>query len=255
MKNLRKLFAEYLGTFGIVFFGTGSIIVNELSSGTVSHVGVAVTFGVIVTLMIYSFSEISGAHLNPAVTIALLKTDGLNFLGKVSYILSQTAWAVSASLLLHLLFPSNAMLGSTIPSGAELQSFVLEFILTFFLMIVILQATHYQSVKPFAGLLIGLTVMIEAMFAGPICGASMNPARSLGPALVSGHFESIWLYIVAPIAGAILGKVVHRILTVHGELKKEVKAQFEDAQISSMAELTKWTVESNKEVSLQEGSL
>lgn len=221
MKSLRKLLAEFLGTFGIVFFGTGSVIVNEVSSGTVSHIGVAITFGVIVTLMIYSFSEISGAHFNPAVTIALLKKDGLGIRGKVSYILSQIVGAVSASLLLQILFPSSTMLGATVPSGTELQSFVLELILTFFLMMVILQTTHYPAVKPLAGLLIGCTVLIEAMFAGPICGASMNPARSLGPALVSGHLESIWLYIIAPVMGALLARGTSRILIIQEEPKGE----------------------------------
>jgi aquaporin Z len=202
---LRRSIAETLGTFALVFCGTGAIVIDKASGGAVSHAGIAITFGLIVMAMIYGLGEISGAHLNPAVSIAFTLAGRLplNILG--AYITSQVTGALLASLTLHFLFPTDPLLGATLPAGAALQSFVLELILTFFLMLVIMGvSTGSKEQGLFAGIAIGSVVLLEAMFAGPICGASMNPARSLAPALVSGHLDNLWVYLTAPVAGASL---------------------------------------------------
>ena len=202
---MNKYYAEVIGTFALVFCGTGAIIINQETSGVVSHPGVAFTFGLIVMVMIYALGPISGAHLNPAVTIAF--TVARRFPAKeiIPYVLSQAIGALMASATLRFLFARNEFLGGTSPSGPALQSFVLEIILTFFLMLVIIQvATGSKEQGMFAGLAIGSTVLLEAMFAGPICGASMNPIRSFSPAIVSGHLQHLWIYLTAPVIGAIL---------------------------------------------------
>ena len=169
-----------LGTFALVFCGTGAIIIDKLSGGAVSHVGVAITFGLIVMAMIYGLGDISGAHLNPAVSIAFTLAGRLPFNAMGFYIISQLTGAILASLTLRLLFPTDLLLGATLPAGSTMQSFLLEVILTFFLMLVIMGvSTGSKEQGLFAGAAIGSVVLLEAMFAGPVCGASMNPARSL----------------------------------------------------------------------------
>lgn len=200
---MKKYVAEIIGTFALVFSGTGAIIINQQTNGAITHVGVAITFGLVVMSMIYTLGNISGAHLNPAVTIAFTLAKKFDVKQVAPYIISQLAGAFLASLVHKYLFPTNEFLGATIPSGTALQSFILEFILTFFLMLVIINvATGSKEQGMFAGLAIGSTVLLEAMFAGPICGASMNPARSLAPAIVSGHTEHLWVYLSATILGA-----------------------------------------------------
>lgn len=202
---MKRYVAEILGTFAMVFCGTGAIIINQQTNGAITHVGVAITWGLIVMSMIYALGNISGAHLNPAVTIAFTLANKFDVKRVTPYIISQLVGAFLASLVLKYLFPTNEFLGATIPSGTPLQSFILEFILTFFLMLVIINvATGSKEQGMFAGLAIGSTVLLEAMFAGPICGASMNPARSLAPAIVSGHTEHLWVYMSATILGAAL---------------------------------------------------
>lgn len=202
---MRKYFAEILGTFALVFCGTGAIVINQQSGGAITHVGVAVTFGLIVAAMIYTVGDISGAHLNPAVTLAFWVAKEFPVKEILPYILSQGIGAFIASSVLRLLFPNNDLLGATIPSGSEMQSFVLEIILTFLLMFVILHvAKGSKEQGMFAGLAIGFVVLLEAMFAGPVCGASMNPIRSLSPAVVSGHLEHLWVYLTSPFIGALL---------------------------------------------------
>ncbi len=203
ISSYDKYIAELLGTFALVFCGTGAIIINQQTKGEVSHVGIAITFGLIVMAMIYSLGNISGAHLNPAVTIAFTLAKRFKVKQVLPYIVSQLSGAFLASFVLHYLFPANDTLGTTLPSGSEMQSFILEFILTFFLMLVIINvATGSKEQGMFAGLAIGSTVLLEAMFAGPVCGASMNPARSIAPAFVSGHIEHLWIYIIATVLGA-----------------------------------------------------
>jgi len=210
---VNRYVAELIGTFALVFCGTGAIVINEQTNGAVSHVGIAITFGLIVMAMIYSLGNISGAHLNPAVTIAFTFAGRFKLKQVFPYITSQLAGAFLASITLKYLFPSNETLGATLPAGTEMQSFILEFILTFFLMLVIINvATGSKEQGMFAGLAIGSTVLLEAMFAGPVSGASMNPVRSISPAIVSGHLEHLWIYIVAPTAGASFAIPVFRIL-------------------------------------------
>lgn len=202
---MRKYVSELIGTFALVFCGTGAIIINQQTKGEVSHAGIAMTFGFIVMVMIYTLGNISGAHLNPAVTIAFTLAKKFRINQVSPYIISQLAGAILASVVLKYLFPTNETLGATLPAGTQLQSFILEFILTFFLMFVIINvATGSKEQGIVAGLAIGSTVLLEAMFAGPISGASMNPARSIAPAIISGHTENLWIYIVATITGAAL---------------------------------------------------
>ena len=200
---MKKYCAEFFGTFGLVFAGTGAIIINQVSGGAITHVGIALTFGLIVLAIIYTFGDISGAHFNPAVTIGFWAAKRLPGNAVMPYVASQIAGALSASALLRVLFERNELLGATMPAGSELQSFVLEFVPAFFLMLTILNVSTGAKEKGItAGIAVGAVIALEAMFAGPICGASMNPARSLAPALVSDHLEHLWLYLVAPTLGA-----------------------------------------------------
>jgi len=210
---MNKYLSELLGTFALVFCGTGAIVINEQSGGAVTHVGIAITFGLIVMAMIYSLGNISGAHMNPAVTIAFAIAGRFRWKQVLPYIISQLLGAFLASTVLHCMFPTNDTLGATLPAGTEMQSLILEFILSFFLMLVIINvATGSKEQGMFAGLAIGSTVLLEAMFAGPISGASMNPARSISPAIISGNTEHLWIYIAAPITGAALAIVVFHLL-------------------------------------------
>ncbi len=200
---MKKLVAEVLGTFALVFAGSGAIIVNEASNGAISHVGIALTFGLIILAMIYTFGDISGAHFNPAVTIGFWAARRLPGREVAPYIAAQCLGALFASGLHRLLFPESKLLGATMPSGPEAQSFILETLLTFLLMLTILSVSTGAKEKGItAGIAIGSVIALEAMFAGPICGASMNPARSLAPALISTHTEHLWIYLVAPVLGA-----------------------------------------------------
>jgi MIP family channel proteins len=179
-----------------------------LTGGAVSHVGVALTFGLVVLAMIYTVGDISGAHLNPAVTLGFFAARRLPGRSIGAYIASQCIGALLASLTLRLLFPDHANLGATLPAGSNLQSFVLELILSFLLMFVILSVSTGAKEKGItAGIAIGAVIAMEALFAGPICGASMNPARSLGPAIVAGRLDSIWIYLTAPTIGALVAVI------------------------------------------------
>lgn len=210
---MKKFIAEFLGTYALVFAGTGAIVINQQFNGVITHMGIAATFGLVVMSLIYAFGEISGAHFNPAVSIAFTVAGRFPLKQLGPYIFSQMAGAVAASFTLKAMFPANEMLGATMPSGTEMQSFVMEAILTFFLMLVILNvASGSKEQGMFAGLAIGSVVGLEALFAGPVCGASMNPIRSLAPAVASGHSEHIWLYILAPVLGAVLSVPVFKLL-------------------------------------------
>lgn len=202
---MRKYLAELIGTFALVFCGTGAIIINQETGGVITHIGIAITFGLIVSVMIYTVGNISGAHLNPAVTIAFWVAKEFPTKEILPYILSQAIGGFIASITLKFLFPANDTLGATLPSGSPMQSFILELILTFILLFVILHvAKGSKEQGMFAGIAIGGVVLLEALFAGPVCGASMNPIRSIAPAFISGHLEHLWIYIFAPVLGAIL---------------------------------------------------
>ena len=212
---MKKYLAEITGTFALVLVGTGAIVLNSHTNGAITHLGISVAFGLIVTAMILILGKISGAHINPAISIAFAINKSFNWKEVPPYLLSQISGALIASLLLKFLFPENELLGTTLPVGSAMQSFWLEFFLTFTLMFVIL-----ISPAKIAAVTIGLTVGLEAYFAGPICGASMNPARSLAPAIVSGHMEHLWIYLLAPVTGAVIAVFANKLLHNQHENKK-----------------------------------
>jgi len=206
--DMEKYASEFLGTFGLVFAGTGAIVIDQVTGGTITHVGIALTFGLIVLAMIYSFGDISGAHLNPAVTVGFWVAGRFPAPQVFPYILSQCAGAFLASGMLRFLFQANKTLGATLPAGSPMQSFILEFILTLLLMLVVLSVSTGAKEKGItAGIAVGAIIALEAMFAGPICGASMNPARSFAPALVSQHLAYLCIYLVAPVTGTLIAVV------------------------------------------------
>lgn len=206
---LKKCLAEYLGTFMLIFAGTGAMIINDVSGGAITHVGIALTWGMIVAAVIYSIGDLSGAHLNPAVTIGFVVAKRFPLNQLAPYIISQIAGAFSASLVLAWLFPEHATLGATLPTVSPEKALVIELILTFILMFVIMHVAFGSKEKGLmAGVAIGTTVGLEAMFAGPVTTASMNPARSIAPAVVSGNLEHLWLYIIATISGAVFAVLV-----------------------------------------------
>ena len=209
---IRRSAAELVGTFALVTAGCGAIIVNA-QTGALTHVGVALTFGLIITVMIAATGHISGAHFNPAVTIAFAVTRHFPWREVVYYLVAQLLGAVLGMFTLHVLFGDVGQLGMTMPSNTALQSFGLEVLLTAVLMFVIISvATDTKAVGAPAALAIGFTVALDALWGGPISGASMNPARSFAPALFAGIWEYQWLYWVAPILGAILGGSIYQFL-------------------------------------------
>ena len=205
-QNQSKYLAEIIGTFVLVFCCTGVIIFNQLSGGTViGHLGISITTGLTVAAMIYTVGDISGAHMNPMVTFAFYLAKDFPAKQIFPYVLAQGIGAFLASFSLKILFSTSPTLGETMPSVSDNSAFVLEVILAFILVFVILHvAKGSKEQGMFAGLAIGSTVLLEAMFAGPICGASMNPARSLAPAIVSGHLEHLWIYLLAPVLGMLV---------------------------------------------------
>jgi aquaporin NIP len=214
-----KLIAEFLGTFILVFAGTGAVIADGFSGGAVTHPGISLVFGMVVIALIYSLGEVSGAHLNPAVTIGFAFANRFSWKDVPSYAIAQTAGAVLASAVWKVIFPEETGMGATLPHVGIWQSLLLEFILTFILMFVIIHvATGSREQGIMAGMAIGMTVGMEAMFAGPLTGASMNPVRSLAPALFAGGqaLESIWIYIAAPVVGAITAVLVFSVMHGNG---------------------------------------
>lgn len=212
---MNKLIAELIGTFCLVFAGCGAIVANSVLGGAVTHVGIAMTFGLVVLAMIYSVGNISGAHLNPAVTIGFCAAGRMPWKEAPAFILSQCVGAILAGAVLIAVYHGQdyGTLGATLPSGSAMQSFIMEVVLTWILMFVILNVSSGAMEKGImAGVAVGGTVALEALFGGPVSGASMNPARSLGPAIMSGHLEHLWIYIVAPTVGALLASPFCRIV-------------------------------------------
>jgi aquaporin Z len=217
-ENIRKLVAECFGTYALVFAGTGAIVINDSTGGAISHIGIALTFGLIVLAMIYAIGEVSGCHLNPAVTIGFCVDGRFGLSMVLPYISSQVLGAVLASLTLRAMFPEHGTLGATFPTGSAVRSFILEFNLTLILMFVILSVSSGSREKGIlAGVAIGAVVALEAMFGGPISGASMNPARSLGPALVAMKMDYLWIYLAAPLLGSCVAVILFRV--IHGETR------------------------------------
>lgn len=206
---MKQWLAEAIGTFALVFAGTGAMVVNDAlasaGQGAVTHVGIGLTFGLIVMAMIYAIGDISGAHINPAVTIAFAVSKRFSWLRVGPYVAAQLFGALAASGLLRVAFPETSSLGASLPSGEVWQSLLFEIVITFILMFVILNVSTGAKEKGImAGAAIGGTVALAALFAGPVCGASMNPARSLAPAVVGSQWEAWWVYVVGPLAGAVL---------------------------------------------------
>ena len=210
---MHKLAAECIGTFALVFAGTGAIVIDAETGGGVGHVGIGLTFGLIIMVMIYAVGHISGAHFNPAVTLGFAVGRHFSWSLVPRYWAAQLLGGITASLLLRAMFGDTAHLGTTLPFGSARQSFVLEIVLTFMLMFVITSvATDVRAVGQAAALAIGGTIGLEALFAGPISGASMNPARSLAPALVSWTWTDQWLYIAGPALGAVAGVLAYQLV-------------------------------------------
>jgi aquaporin NIP len=214
----RKLGAEAIGTFALVFAGCGAIMVDRISEGRVTHVGVGLTFGLVIMVMIYAVGHISGAHFNPAVTLAFAALGRFPWRQAPHYIAAQVVAAALAALLLRAVLGPVGGLGATRPSGSPIQSLVMEAVITFLLMFVITAvATDARAVGAMAGWAIGGVVALAAVFAGPISGASMNPARSLGPAFASGNLDTIWIYLLGPVVGAIAGGWAYQAVRCGGE--------------------------------------
>ena len=202
---MRAITAEFLGTFALVFFGCGAI------ANGLPPTSVALAFGLVIAVMIYAFGHISGAHFNPAVSIAFGIGRHLPWSKVAGYASAQILGATIAAIALRATLGPDADLGVTQPAGSDIQSFAWEVVLTFFLMVVITAvATDIRAVGQAAALAIGGTVALGALVGGPISGASMNPARSIGPAIVSGDLAHLWIYIAAPILGASLGTLAYR---------------------------------------------
>jgi aquaporin NIP len=216
VRPIGPFLAEAVAAFTLVFAGCGAIMIDAKTHGGIGHVGVAFSFGLAIGVMVYAVGHISGAHINPAVTLGLALTRHFPWPRVPLYWISQLAGASLAALVLRGLFGTIAHVGTNIPAGSDGQSFVMEIVLTFFLMFVIMAvATDYRVVGQAAALAIGGVILMDAMFGGPISGASMNPARSFGPALVSGTWDHYWVYVFGPFAGAVLGAFSYEI--VRGE--------------------------------------
>ena len=216
---MKKYIAEFIGTFILVFFGTGSVIVNEQFNNQLGLLGIAFTFGIIIMAIIYSLGNISGAHINPAVTITLLIGKLIDKKEALFYIIAQFIGALFASELLHLIFPNNLGLGSTNPSGSILQTIIIEIVSTFVLILTIFGAAQNET-KTLAGLIVGLVVTGLILFAGPISGGSFNPARSFAPALISNNISHVWIYLTAPLVGSILALLLWNIITKEKEASR-----------------------------------
>jgi MIP family channel proteins len=210
--SLRRLVAEFIGTFALVFAGAGAVMVDA-KTGQLGHLGVAITFGLVIMAMIYAVGHVSGAHLNPAVSAAFALTRHFRWRRVAGYWSAQLAGAIAAAALLRASLGNHASLGATLPSGSAGQAFTWEVVLTFFLLFVVLAvATDTRAVGEAAAIAIGGTVALDAIVGGPVSGASMNPARSLAPALVSGNVHDLWIYLTAPFVGGALGALAYQLV-------------------------------------------
>jgi aquaporin NIP len=216
---LRRAAAEGFGVFALVFAGCGAIVTDAVYGGALGAVGVSLTFGLVIMVMIYATGHLSGAHLNPAVTLGFTLTRHFPPREALAYIAAQIAGAIAAAALLLAVWPSEpASLGITLPSVGAGSAIVYEIVLTAFLMFVIMAvATDTRAVGAAAAIAIGGTVGLDALFGGPVTGASMNPARSIGPALVSGDLHDLWIYLLAPVTGAALGALAYQLVRGEGK--------------------------------------
>lgn len=210
---MHRLAAEFVGTFALVFAGTGAVVIDAETGGGIGHIGIGMTFGLVIMVMIYAVGHVSGAHFNPAVTLGFAAGRHFPWIDVPRYWAAQLLGGVTASLLLRGMFGTTAHLGATLPVGSAQRSLLLEAVLTFLLMFVITSvATDVRAVGQSAAIAIGGTIGLAALFAGPISGASMNPARSLAPALVSWTWADQWLYVAGPMLGAVAGVLAYRLV-------------------------------------------
>ncbi|MFN8285419.1 MAG: aquaporin [Chitinophagales bacterium] len=210
---MKKYLSEFLGTFILLFVGTGCVVVNQQYGGPLGLPGIATVWGLVIIALIYAFGDISGTHINPAVTIAFAVDKRFEWKEVPAFLLAQFAGAISASFLLHVLFPENAGLGLTQPAGSEMQSFILEAIMTFILMLVVLRVSTGAKEKGItAGIAIGATVWLLVLFGGPVSNTGLNPTRSLAPAIVTANYSHLWIYLTAPFLGALAAVGAHRIV-------------------------------------------
>lgn len=213
VRLLQKLGAEAMGAFALVFVGCGAIVTDERHGGIVTHVGVALAFGFAIAVMIHAVGHVSGAHFNPAVTVAFAALGRFPWRHVPPYVGSQVVGAVGAALALRLIHGAETGLGMTLPRGAAAPALAMEVVLTALLMFVIAAvATDARAVGELAGIAIGGTVAMAALAGGPVSGASLNPARSLGPALAAGVLDRQWLYVLGPVGGALLGGFAYRLV-------------------------------------------
>jgi aquaporin NIP len=222
MTDIRKLAAEFIGTFAMILVGCGAISVEASQPGVIGHGGVSLIFGLVVGAMIYATGHISGAHFNPAVTLGFASTGRFPWAQVPLYTLAQVLAAISAMAVLSWVLPDHAsgVTGTSLTLG---KAFAVEGMITFFLMFVIASvATDHRAVSQLAGVAIGATVTLGALFGGPLTGASMNPARSVGPALVLGDMTNLWLYLVAPCVGAVAGAWAYRLIRCDDQEAEDV---------------------------------
>ncbi|XP_004485943.1 nodulin-26-like [Cicer arietinum] len=221
---LKKLVAEVVGTYLLIFAGCGAVVVNLDKDKVITHPGISIVWGLTVMVLVYSIGHISGAHFNPAVTIAHASTKRFPLKQVPAYVIAQVLGSTLASGTLRLIFNGKENhFSGTLPAGSNLQCFVVEFIITFYLMFVISGvATDNRAIGELAGLAVGSTVLLNVMFAGPITGASMNPARSLGPAIVHNEYRGIWIYIVSTTLGAMAGTWVYNIIRYTNKPVREI---------------------------------
>ncbi|CAL9094043.1 aquaporin NIP1-1-like [Musa acuminata AAA Group] len=220
---LQKILAEIFGTYFLIFAGCASVTVN-LSKGMITFPGICVVWGLAVMVMVYSVGHISGAHFNPAVTIAFATCGRFPWKQVPAYVFAQLLGATLASGTLRLMFGGkHEHFPGTIPAGSDVQSLVLEFIISFYLMFVISGvATDNRAIGELAGLAVGATILLNVLIAGPISGASMNPARTLGPAIVANRWEGIWVYIVGPICGTVVGAWAYNLIRFTNKPLREI---------------------------------
>lgn len=233
---VQKVVAEIIGTFSLIFVGCGSVVIDKKTNGSLTHLGVSIVWGLAVMIIVYSIGHISGAHLNPAVTLAFAAVRRFPWNQVPAYIGAQVFAAITAAFVLRLMFGDVAHIAATVPSGSDMQSFVLEVFVTFLLMFVVSAvATDTRAIGELAGMAIGATIVMNAAISGPISGASMNPARTLGSAVAGNKYTSIWIYMVAPPLGAILGAISYNMIRLTDKPVREItkSGSFLKSQLSS----------------------
>jgi len=221
---VQKIIAEIFGTYFLMFAGCGAVTINASKNGAITFPGVAIVWGLAVMVMVYAVGHISGAHLNPAVTLAFATCGRFPWRQLPAYVLAQMLGSTLAAGTLRLMFGGrHEHFPGTLPTGSDVQSLVIEIITTFYLMFVISGvATDNRAIGELAGLAVGATILLNVLIAGPVSGASMNPARSVGPALVSGQYRSIWVYLVGPVVGAVAGAWAYNLIRFTNKPLREI---------------------------------